>query len=178
MAKSCGTDTRSDDDASAPARRCRFSVRHLPVQASGISLNIVAIAGLLQALSGAHPQYAWLLRPLRSILLTESCTLQLICFVRMVCLCERVNGKWRSTLLRELHSRRITAAHCALLVAVQLGCGQLHQISEENGYGWGTATTSLVYIATTLNWILVAYFLVLSYSRRVSQRSSKPLPTR
>ena len=105
----------------ARRRWCRGSCRphHLPVQAGGIALNIIAIAGLLQSLEERHASWRWLLRPASSFLVMESCTLQLVCLCRMLLLCERVGGRWRSTFVRELCSRRVTAAHCALLVGVQ-----------------------------------------------------------
>eukprot|EP00966_Prymnesium_polylepis_P262269 6058195-Prymnesium_polylepis.1 len=151
--------------------RCEFG--RLPVQVAGIALNIGGFAGLLSKLAteglASLPQFSKsisaFLESLSSVFLVESTTLQMVCLARMLLLVENVHGTWRSTFLREVRSRRVTAAQCALLVAMQLTGGQLYTKGLFGGQVQ-SAAVGIIYTAAAANWLLTAYFLSLSWMRR------------
>lgn len=148
----------SDADA-ANRPRCRWPslrLRNLPVQASGIALNVVAAARLLTLLGEANPAWQPTLRSISHALLVESGILLVLSIVRAI--------SWRS----QLRSRRVCSAHGALLIAIQLFGAELHSIC---GVRAKLPWRSVVYAAAACSLLLCAHFLRLCWRRR-----SRPEP--
>jgi tellurite resistance protein TehA-like permease len=148
----------SDADA-ANRPRCRWPslrLRNLPVQASGIALNVVAAARLLTLLGEANPAWQPTLRSISHALLVESGILLVLSIVRAI--------SWRS----QLRSRRVCSAHGALLIAIQLFGAELHSIC---GVRAELPWRSVVYAAAACSLLLCAHFLRLCWRRR-----SRPEP--
>ena len=75
-------------------RHCRnLTLSTIPVQISGIALNLVGIVGLLTQIQKAHEELAWLLAPFHWTLLSESVVLQLVFIVRMLTSWRGAGGK-------------------------------------------------------------------------------------
>ena len=144
----------------------RVSLLNIPIQAGGIALNIVALAGLLAQLSESYPHFASILLPLSTGLRCESSVLQLVVLARALA-CKP--GGWLGGvrvchLGRELSSRRQVAGYGAFLVAVQLASAQWavlgpieYQVARIVGHA-----------AAAANYVLTAHFLRLSYMRRAA----------
>ena len=126
---------------------CRLS--RLPVQSSGIALNIVAIAGLLDLLMIADPSRVWL-KPFSAILYIESALLIALYILRALC---------SSSFVAELSSRTVISSHCVMCVAIDILCSQ-------NVARLGAIAVLAVHCSCALNLLLSGRFLYLCARRR------------
>ena len=137
-----------------------ISPGNLPVQASGIALNIVAIASLLGLLAD-RPGWAWVspfLEPLEWVLFTESLVLQALLTLRAMTVLRQ--GRMTDLLLRqELHSRRQTAGWAALIIAGHLTWARLHPYL-------GAPAFAMVHAFAVLQYLTCARFLLLCWRKR------------
>ena len=106
-------------------------LRDVPLNAGGIALNIIALAGLAQMVASSHPEYQQILHPMRWILMAESCSVITLCLVRILFSCERINGRLRPSLVAEIRSRSVVSSYCALLVAMQFAGLHLFEYVQE-----------------------------------------------
>eukprot|EP00966_Prymnesium_polylepis_P017949 414219-Prymnesium_polylepis.1 len=140
------------------ASRCRPST--IPIQISGIALNVIGLAGLLVQINKAHPELSGLAHALRWPLVAESLTLQAM-FVLRVFVCWRAHNSCSFFALRELRSTRVTSTYGAFLIAVQLGGMHLHAALQD-----GTAVVALTHTASVLQYVVGGYFLACCIRRR------------
>ena len=139
-----------------------ISPGNLPVQASGIALNIVAIASLLGLLNG-RPGWAWawvgpFLVPFEWVFFTASLVLQVLLTLRAMTVLRQ--GRLTDLLLRqELHSRRQTAGWAALIIAGHLTWARLHPYL-------GAPAFAMVHVFAMLQYLTCARFLLLCWRKR------------
>jgi hypothetical protein len=147
-----------------PRWRCGRSRHWLltPIQLSGISLNIVGLAGLVLQMERLYPALSGFARALRWPLVGQSVVLQLL-FVLRVCVSWRQAGGGDRVcfVLRELHSVRATSAYGAFLIAVQLGGMHLYVASGSTSI----AAQLLVHTGSALQFAVGGYFFYLVYRR-------------
>lgn len=144
--------------------RLRFNrLEAVPPAAGGIALNMAAMAGLMESLHDAFPEWpeAVLLHAQRASLLISTGLIGVLVVRSLSWGRDEQSGACVSLLWRELQCLRTASSHGAALVAMQMAGGSWYSIV-------GKPAAAVVCFAYALNCLLVLHFVFLACRRRAA----------
>lgn len=130
---------------------CVCQLSRMPVQASGIALNVVAIAGLLNLLERADHSWRRVLQAISSVLCLEASVLLGLYVARSL---------FASDFVRGLSSRTVISSHSVCLTAVQILFAQPTTF-ERLGRFASTCAGPVVHASAALGVLLTGRFVYL-----------------